>query len=597
MKNKALWVLLSCLMVLSLVLASCGTAATPEEEEGATVTGKVTETEKEIAKEEEKEAEEEEEVTGPQYGGTLTVLATSGPLAWDPAAATWTVEVWSGTHNEKPMVGDLEGKGPRGDGSFDFAATGQLPRGMRKGALAESWEWPDPLTLIFNVRKGVHFHNKPPANGRELDAEDMALSLSRIWNIPRFKTGYWSFVDSIEATDKYTVEISFNRYDTNWEHYLGTGWYVQILPRELIEQDLMGDWEYGCGTGPFIMDDFVSDVSAVWVRNNNYWDKTTIDGKEYSLPFVDSFRRVIIPDSATYLSAMRTGKLDFIPVMDAVKTDQLKRTCPDLTFKSFKKIGATPTLIMRTDTEPTNDIRVRKALWMAIDYDDMIEKLYMGDADCSYTFIVPAGWSPSVTTPVEELPSELVEGYSYNQEKARQLLSEAGYPNGFTIEILVDNLETHVDISSLLASYWSAIDVKLNIKTEEASVHQVSMRERIHKNLCIYNWVDTPLNIITQLAPGTLMNYSNWDDAQFGEMINGILAEQDEETLNEKIKAIDVYQALSFTTKTLLVPYVTTAWWPWVKNYYGEKEATYIQEAPIAARIWIDQELKKEMGY
>ena len=360
----------------------------------------------------------------PQYGGTITRQISAGPISWDIGRANWSASYWAGTHLEKLLDGDVDKM--RSEGTF---VSRYHPYSAVRGQLAESWEWRDATHIIFNIRKGVHWQNKPPVNGRELDAEDVVTSLKRTWEVPRFKKGYWAWMDKIEAIDKYTVEITTNRFDVQWWFYPGEGWYNEIYPRELVEKDLLNNWKFANGTGPWMLKEYITDVGGTWVRNPNYWDTTTINGKKYKLPFADKLRKLIIPDAATYMAAFRTGKLDILPYLDKDKAEDIIKTTPKAISKKLLTRAAVDTLIFNVDRKPLGDKKVRKALYMAIDYHNMLDSLYGGDGVIPLTTVTNPYWALAAPSQkAKEMPADVIEAHTFNLEKAKKLMAEAGFP-------------------------------------------------------------------------------------------------------------------------------------------------------------------------
>ena len=533
----------------------------------------------------------------PKYGGTLTRAESQRPGAWDPAKPC-CVELW-GYHMERLAIGGIDEYGLRGTKQFSFIDQNAVAISAIVGQLAYRFELVNPSLIKIHVRKGVHFHNKPPVNGRELDAEDVAVSFNRMLEVPFIKTGLWAFVDTIKAVDKYTVEIKLNSYNINWKWLFGPGIFNEIAPRELRgEDDFIKNWENANGTGPFMLTDFVVDVSATWSRNPDYWGTTTIDGDEYQLPFVDTLEQFYIVDETTRLAALRTAKLDLDFMLSTEQKDNLQKTASDLKVFGSTWGGLIKMLAMRADNPeyPTHDRKVRKALWMAINYKDLHEKAW-GGAKHRYYSLVPEGWAAEFVTPVDELPAELIEGYSYNPQKAKQLLAEAGYPNGFKATIDIRETEEEQDIGSLLAAYFKEIGVELELRVLDLGVHRSNILSKKHSMLGVQVRVDPPEASIDIASIKTANNYAGWSPPGYEELLEETLVETDPAKAIEQIKELNLMHALGFHENQLGVPMIHSIGWPWVKNWYGETQVGHILSTPILSRIWIDQELKKKMGH
>ncbi len=527
---------------------------------------------------------------------------SAGAVGWDPAGATHYVTKWVAPSYERLFINDFEGLGPRGKNVYSFANGADSPQTFYKPHLLESYEMPDSTHLILHVRKGIHFHDKPPVNGRELEAKDVVVSLNRLHEVPRFNTGYMEFVDEIEAVDKYTVKITMGRYDYTWPFWLGIGSYVNIYPYELVEQELINKWEYVAGTGPFILKDYVTDVGGTYVRNPDYWDTATIEGKEYELPFVDSLRVAIVPEKSTRLSAFRTGKLDLLAdpfnALGSADQEDLEKTAPDALFSEFLFVGVPQVVLIRMDQgPPVDNIKVRKALSMAIDWEEYNRLVYNGKAIKPYYLIVPQKWDPAMETPVEELPAELIEGHTYNPEKAKQLLAEAGYPEGFKIAMDLAAVPDEIDAASVIKEQWKKIGVELELNTMEFVALQTRASKQEHSMLVLSNPSGTPASMMSLQSVTSTHNATLWSPPGYEELRKEILQEADPAKRAEKIKKINILHALGFHTIPLAVTSQYNAWWPWLKNYYGEGGAGYHVPEPVLARIWIDEDLKKELGF
>ena len=245
--------------------------------------------------------------TAPEYGGTLTYGSSSEPP------------------NSDAMVGDIAaGAAASGvveklgianwgiDRSVNDLANEILLADHFTGALAESWDIPNPTTYIFHIRQGVRWHDKAPMNGRELTAEDVVYNIAR-WRTSDKNTRYPAMTwESVTATDRYTVEVRLVDPPLDALLVLIEDSMGFVNAPEVIEQHGdVADWRNLVGTGPFMLTDWVDGSAITWVKNPDYWGH---DEKypENRLPYIDELVRLIMPDQATRISAMRTGQIDYL---------------------------------------------------------------------------------------------------------------------------------------------------------------------------------------------------------------------------------------------------------------------------------------------
>ena len=187
------------------------------------------------------------------------------------------------------------------------------------------------------------------------------------------------------------------------------------------------------GTGPFMLTDFVQGSSNTYTKNSLYWDKATIGGTEYKLPFLDKITYRTIKDEATFIAALRTGKLDILETIRWQNVETLKKSAPELKWHRWLSQSGT-FLAMRVDVDgPFKDIRVRRALNMAVNKKEIVSAYYNGNAEL---FAYPQ--QPDYVgyfEPLEKMPDSVKELYEYNPDKAKKLLAEAKY-DGTPIRIL-----------------------------------------------------------------------------------------------------------------------------------------------------------------
>ena len=300
--------------------------------------------------------------TAPEYGGTLTFA--------NRVEAPNTDQMIGGLSSGFAASGVVEKLGIANwgiDRSVNNLANEFLLADHFTGALAESWDVPDPRTYIFHIRQGVRWHDKAPMNGRELTAEDVVYNFNRVSTSDQNTRLDELTYASMTATDRYTVEIKLQDPPLDALLVLIDDNLAFMHAPEVIEQHGdVADWRNLVGTGPFMLTDWVEGSSLTWVKNPDYWGH---DEKypENRLPYLDELVSLIMPDQATRVSAMRTGKVDylahnaasFFSTVDAVES--LQRTNPDLRvnayyFRSNESAGFNVT------KPPFDDIRVRHAI-------------------------------------------------------------------------------------------------------------------------------------------------------------------------------------------------------------------------------------------
>ena len=292
--------------------------------------------------------------------------------------------------------------------------------------VAERWTVSkDGTVYTFQLRRGVKFHNKPPVNGREVTADDVKYSLERFMAKSAFRTRF-DPVLSIDAVDRYTVRITLKEPYAPFLNHLANSTYTAILPRE-VEQKL-GDFnrpEAVIGTGPFMLKSYDKGVRLVFERNPDYHVK--------GLPYLDGVVIEITPDAATRLSLLRANKVDFGHQWAWAAVEEgrsLQKTNPEIVLSLTPVIGQAM-IYFRTDQPPFNDVRVRRAVSLAIERKAWNDSLLYGEG-CLDSGPVPCAlkeWKLDLAKLDATRAKYLV---GYDLAEAKKLLAEAGYPKGFT---------------------------------------------------------------------------------------------------------------------------------------------------------------------
>ncbi|MDP2730523.1 MAG: ABC transporter substrate-binding protein [Dehalococcoidales bacterium] len=618
MKRGIIWLIVSSLLLVSLMIAACSPAVVEKPE--ATEEPEVVEEPKATEEPEVMEPTSDE----PQYGGVLKLFYWLGRQERLDQTVHIVIPPMQNTH-ETLLSGDWS-KGPAGGYGTNETPWEDRMEGfwyLYTGALAESWEFPkeiegDRAELIFHIRKGVHWYLKPGSEasrlvgGREMTADDVVFSLKQSISGSRFYV-YRSNPElrnaEIASPSPWTVEVAVD-WDalSTGEARFGTG--IFIVPPEVYEEyGDMTNWRNYVGTGPFMLTDFLPDSTMTYIRNPNYWDKDPVGpGKGNQLPYLDEVKYFMIPDRSTQLAALRTAKIDWIDSVNAEEADILGKTSHELIVEPEVMLGegdfAISTKIHET---PFNDIRVRRALYMAIDYEAIMRDYYGGRGRVAYypfhriieTTDAWFGPDPETGEWPSDVPESVKELYTYNPEKAKQLLAEAGYPEGFKTNIIIENTSSEIDYFSIIKNMWAKVGIDLELRPTEGAAFDRVKYAMTADQMIDYGAGSGPLYRLYSIrgdAPGE--NQMQIDDP----VINELYGQMEAVLLSDQAAANKLVRQmlLRAAEQAYGIPGVGQlsyrAWWPWLKNYSGELYLGF-NTRHFNKWVWIDQKLKKQMGY
>jgi peptide/nickel transport system substrate-binding protein len=322
--------------------------------------------------------------------------------------------------------------------------------GKIEPALAESWSTSrDGKTWTFKLRRGVKFHN-----GREMSSDDVKFTLDRVLD-PKVGSGgrgYLLAVEGIEAPDKYTVRIHTKERSASLLAGLSGSWQ-SIVPRDEVEK--RGDLRRtAIGTGPFILQEWVAQSHLKARRNPDYWDK----GK----PVVDAIELKVIPDEASIIAQLRTGNIHHALLEDN-KNYLLVKDDKRLKCLRSSRLGF-DVLVPNHGRKPFDDVRVRQAISLAIDRNEILQVAASG-----------LGQVTGPATPAMKqwaLPIETFkEWYTPNLDRAKKLLAEAGLPNGFKTTLrTIPTYPTMVAGAQVIAAHLKRVGIDVQIIQEEYGV-------------------------------------------------------------------------------------------------------------------------------
>lgn len=314
-------------------------------------------------------------------------------------------------------------------------------------SLASSWEISeDGLTYVFQIRDDVYFQPGTYQDGRQMTAEDVAYSLNRSHEFSA--NNRLDMLGEAVATGEFEVTCTLPVADASFLAAL-TNAGNSIVPIEEVEG--WGD-QFGnnlCGTGAFDLIEFKLDEEAILVANEDYF---------LGAPNIDNLTFKFINDSTQAVNALLTGVVDLATdisgeaINTVAESDDL-----ELLLDEALKIN----YIRYNDVNgPTADLKVRQALTMAVDFEAVRTALYQYDEVVAGYLPLPYGsWG------YDESLEELALGYDL--EAAKALMAEAGYEDGFELNIYVSNTQERITLCTLLQAFWAELGITTNITVSE----------------------------------------------------------------------------------------------------------------------------------
>ncbi|MFA7108787.1 MAG: ABC transporter substrate-binding protein [Sphaerochaetaceae bacterium] len=307
--------------------------------------------------------------------------------------------------------------------------------------LLESYEMDkENLTYTFNVRKGITF-----SDGTVFDGAALKWNLDHYLEVGAKVAALLSSIDTVELVDEDTVVLHLKTWSSILPYAYSRECGYMYSPTFYQEHGKEYCDENPCGTGPYVMTEWNYDVSKTFEARSDYWDGPAK---------IDTVKYVIYTDPLVAQAAMQNGDIDAYLGPDAGTANSLKAAGIEIktgTVKSHTYMLCFNSLNL-SGNDPTGDVRVRKAISYAIDFDALVEAVWGDFAQERNQFGVG-----------QHFYSDSVVGYDYNPEKAKALLAEAGYPNGFTIDLKTEDASSLIDSATIIQQFLSEVGIKANL--------------------------------------------------------------------------------------------------------------------------------------
>ena len=406
----------------------------------------------------------------------------------------------------------------------------QTPSGIVPD-LGESWEVSeDWRKLTVAIRQDARFHD-----GRPVTAEDVSYSIMAFQEV-QASQGFedlqkegglswtsWVQDGGVSIIDDYTLEIRFSEPFPNFPEVMAQPTFIIVPHRMWFDGDLHGRDPDNViklvGSGPFKPVEYVPGVELVLERNPHYY--------EPNLPYVDRITIHVVPERATRIAAFLTGQIDFLGIPNngyrgGIGRGELEYIVQNVPDTVLVPPSSAPALWFDTQTMPFADMRVRRAIAYAIDQDVLNEALLESRGERQGP--VPKALFTEWTAPLDD-PNARFRGYHYDPGKARQLLAEAGYPDGFETQLMVSDrwVEWGRVVAEMLAEVGIVTGMGIFPSEYMAGIGEFGPREIPHQGMVLAPFQrfdgDIELFIREHFTRQGTHNYSRWTDGMPREVL------------------------------------------------------------------------------
>ena len=391
------------------------------------------------------------------------------------------------------------------------------------GKLAESWEVSDDsLTYTFKLRQGVKFQDGTDFNAAAVKAnydrvvnKDNNLRQRRTFIVTNEDGSETPRVDSIETPDDYTLVIKLTQA---WAPFINRLTQFCIISPAALEEYGNDIMNHPCGTGPYVCTEWEEGDHTSFKRNDDYWgDK----------PGVDTVTIKEVPEAGARTAMLQTGEADFIYPTPSDQIEAIKGTDDVNILTTDSNIMRYVTLNM--DLEQLSDVKVRQAMNYAIDKDAYIQLMYSGYGKPATSVV------PSIIGGYEEQ-----EAYTYDVDKAKELMKEAGYEDGFKLTLWGDNTTQEIKGMTFISQQLAQIGIEVDVQPMEPATVSDKIyvdKEDAEINMWYVNWsasdftMDGSLRslLYSTMCPPTSANTAYFNDADFDKDMDEGLATANEE--------------------------------------------------------------------
>jgi peptide/nickel transport system substrate-binding protein len=331
--------------------------------------------------------------------------------------------------------------------------------------LATSWERIDDLTVRFELREGVEYHNGEPFN-----AEAVRYSVLRPLSdeTPGDARGTYTIIEDVEVVDEYTVDVITSAPDPALLSRM-TGFHMTMVAPEWAAQGPDVVSSEANGTGPYRFVSWAPEEDLVMEANEDYWGE---------VPDIQRVRLTTIVEQATRVAALRAGDVHVAKDMPPEEVEDINASGRARALRAVS--NRVPFYFITVEIEPFNDPLVRQAINYAANVDGVIETILLGNANRVATMlpIWAVGYDPSL------------EPYPHDPERARELLEEAGYPDGIDIQLwhIEGRYMKDREVAEAMASEMAAANIRCTTELREAATITEMQQAKETPGLIFASW-------------------------------------------------------------------------------------------------------------
>lgn len=389
------------------------------------------------------------------------------------------------------------------DGLLDVDEDGNLV-----SDLAESYEISDDrLTYNFNLKEGVIFHD-----GSDFSADDVSYTYDKLAGLTSGEpeSSKFAVIESIEVKSPSEIEIKLSKVDNS---------FIFLNTQPIVKKDYEDNSTNPIGTGPYKFVSYTPGEGMVLEKNDSYH-------RADHMPKIERVNVVRVADNQALVMALNNKEVDYASKLTADELEQVSESTDSYSHTQ----NLVQVLGLNNEIEPFNDQRVREAIAHAIDKDELIEAVAGGKASKIYS-----SFSPALT----DYFNDLGELYPYDPEKSKELLAEAGYPDGISFMLTVpSDYKYHMDTAELIQAQLKKANIEATIDPIEFS----TWLDRVYKDhdyevslTGFVGFVD-PIRVLDRYVSDNDKNFLNYKSEAYDEAIFGAKGATEKEDLVKNVK-------------------------------------------------------------